>query len=121
MRVWGAWFRRDTCPRNRSLATAVAAVLNGHCNGEILIHLLGGDLKIEWGQRDEPCIYDRSGSHFFRGRDQSVEYLNTNQTRKEEKIMFQVNDNFQKLPGSYLFSTIAKKSVHISGKIRTRT
>ena len=23
--------------------------------------------------------------------------------------MFQVNDNFQKLPGSYLFSTIAKK------------
>ncbi len=35
--------------------------------------------------------------------------------------MFQVNDNFQKLPGSYLFSTIAKKSVHISRKIRTRT
>ena len=23
--------------------------------------------------------------------------------------MFQVNDNYQKLPGSYLFSTIAKK------------
>ena len=23
--------------------------------------------------------------------------------------MFQINDNFQKLPGSYLFSTIAKK------------
>ena len=23
--------------------------------------------------------------------------------------MFQINDNYQKLPGSYLFSTIAKK------------
>ena len=27
----------------------------------------------------------------------------------EEEIMFKVNDNYQKLPGSYLFSTIAKK------------
>ena len=27
----------------------------------------------------------------------------------EEDIMFKVNDNYQKLPGSYLFSTIAKK------------
>ena len=37
-------------------ATAVAAVLNGHCNGEILIHLLGGDLKIEW---------DKETNHVF--------------------------------------------------------
>ena len=36
--------------------TAVAAVLNGHCNGEILIHLLGGDLKIEW---------DKETNHVF--------------------------------------------------------
>ena len=27
----------------------------------------------------------------------------------EEEIMFKVNDNYQKLSGSYLFSTIAKK------------
>ena len=28
----------------------------------------------------------------------------------EEEIMFKVNDNYQKLPGSYLFSTVAKKT-----------
>ena len=29
--------------------------------------------------------------------------------------MFKVNDNYQKLPGSYLFSTIAKKGKCIPG------
>lgn len=29
--------------------------------------------------------------------------------------MFHVNENYQKLPGSYLFSTIAKKVNSISG------
>ena len=29
--------------------------------------------------------------------------------KQEEKHMFKVNDNYLKLPGSYLFSTIGKK------------
>ena len=29
--------------------------------------------------------------------------------RNKERDMYKINDNYQKLPGSYLFSTIAKK------------
>ncbi len=34
-----------------------------------------------------------------------VDYLE----RRKGDIMYQINENYQKLPGSYLFSTIAKK------------
>ena len=56
MRVWGAWFRRDSCLWNGTCATAVAAVLNGLCDRSVLVHLLGGDLEIEWNEEDG-CVY----------------------------------------------------------------
>lgn len=34
--------------------------------------------------------------------------------------MFTINENYLKLPGSYLFSDIAKKSQHIRRKIRKK-
>ena len=34
--------------------------------------------------------------------------------------MFKINDNYLKLPGSYLFSTIAKKVMHIPRQTLTK-
>ena len=34
--------------------------------------------------------------------------------------MYKINDNYQKLPGSYLFSTIAKKVNATAKQIRTK-
>ena len=56
MRVWERGSGETFACGTGACATAVAAVLNGHCNGEILIHLLGGDLKIEW---------DKETNHVF--------------------------------------------------------
>ena len=55
-RVWERGSGETLACGTGACATAVAAVLNGHCNGEILIHLLGGDLKIEW---------DKETNHVF--------------------------------------------------------
>ena len=55
-RVWERGSGETLACGTGACATAVAAVLNGHCHGEILIHLLGGDLKIEW---------DKETNHVF--------------------------------------------------------
>ena len=39
-----------------SCATAVAAILNGYCDNKVTIHLLGGDLQIEWGGDENDSI-----------------------------------------------------------------
>ena len=48
-------------------ATVVAGVLNGLCDRKALVHLLGGDLEIEWNE-DDNCVYmTGSATEVFEG------------------------------------------------------
>lgn len=49
-------------------ATVVAAILNGYVDNEVTIHLLGGDLKIEWsGKEDDSVIMTGPAAYSFTG------------------------------------------------------
>lgn len=38
-------------------ATVVAAILNGYTDNDVTVHLLGGDLQIQWSGREEDSVY----------------------------------------------------------------
>lgn len=48
-------------------AVCVAASLRGHCESEILVHLDGGDLRLQWAGMGHPVIMTGGASHVFEG------------------------------------------------------
>lgn len=56
MRVWERGSGETLACGTGTCATAVAAVLNGLCGRQVTVHLLGGDLEIEWNEADN-CVY----------------------------------------------------------------
>lgn len=38
-------------------ATVVAAILNGYTDNDVTVHLLGGDLQIQWSGKDEDSVF----------------------------------------------------------------
>lgn len=49
-------------------ATAVSAILNGYCDNKVTVHLLGGDLLIEWsGNENESVIMTGPAEYAFTG------------------------------------------------------
>lgn len=56
MRVWERGSGETLACGTGACAVAVASVLNGLCDEEVTLHLLGGELKIQWN-REENVVY----------------------------------------------------------------
>lgn len=56
MRVWERGAGETLACGTGTCATVVAGVLNGLCERKATVHLLGGDLEIEWNEADN-CVY----------------------------------------------------------------
>lgn len=62
MRVWERGSGETMACGTGAAAVAVAAVLNGHAQRECIVHLLGGDLKLEWAQDNH--VYQTGPAEF---------------------------------------------------------
>jgi diaminopimelate epimerase len=68
MRVWERGSGETLACGTGSCATAVAAILNGLCDNDVTIHLIGGDLQISWsGNPDDSVIMTGPATTVFCG------------------------------------------------------
>jgi len=67
MRVWERGAGETLACGTGACAAAVAAVLNGYCDRKIKIHLLGGDLEIEWKQENNHVYMTGEAVTVFEG------------------------------------------------------
>jgi len=67
MRVWERGAGETLACGTGASALAVAAALNGHCDRHVTIHLLGGDLEIDWTE-DNHVFMAGPGTFVFDGQ-----------------------------------------------------
>lgn len=67
MRVWERGSGETLACGTGACATAVAAILNGHVQNEVTVHLLGGDLKIQWEGGNAPVYMTGPATTVFDG------------------------------------------------------
>lgn len=67
MRVWERGSGETLACGTGACATAVAAILNGFCERQVTIHLLGGDLEIWWNEEDNRVYMTGAAATVFDG------------------------------------------------------
>lgn len=67
MRVWERGAGETLACGTGACAAAVAAILNNHCDRKIKIHLLGGDLDIEWRESNNHVYMTGEAVTVFEG------------------------------------------------------
>lgn len=67
MRVWERGAGETLACGTGACAAAVAAILNGYCERQITIHLLGGNLEIEWNAENNHVYMTGEAVSVFEG------------------------------------------------------
>ena len=67
MRVWERGAGETLACGTGACASAVAAMLNGYTSRKVTVHLLGGDLKIEWSKADNHVYMTGTATTVFEG------------------------------------------------------
>lgn len=68
MRVWERGAGETLACGTGACAAAVAAILNNYCDRKIKIHLLGGDLEIEWSKENNHVYMTGEAVTVFEGQ-----------------------------------------------------
>lgn len=67
MRVWERGAGETLACGTGACATAVASILNGYTSREVTVKLLGGDLNIEWNEKDNHVYMTGPATTVFEG------------------------------------------------------
>jgi diaminopimelate epimerase len=67
MRVWERGSAETWACGTGTCATVVACILNGLTDRTVLVHLLGGDLTIEWDENTNHVFMTGPATEVFRG------------------------------------------------------